>query len=141
MEDDMSVTIEIPVGSYASLAAMLPPAHTVNVTVEDIGSDIGDQVAVDRLPLRSFSYDPDRHELDVTAGGRDRRDPPVSHRVTGPTGIWVEIHDGMVHSLAVESAGHRAIVTFHSRTALGRTRGAGAPIVHASESSPVELFG
>jgi hypothetical protein len=139
----MSVTIEIPIESYTSLATMLPAPHTVDVTVEDVGTDIGDQVTVDHLPLHAVFYDLDRHELDVRARGEDRRDPPVSHRVTGPTGVWLEIRDGIVHSLAVESAGHRAIVTFHPRTALGSTQGAGAPIVQARNagSSPVELLG
>jgi hypothetical protein len=127
----MSATIEIPTDSYPRLEAMLPAPHSIDVTIEDVAVDSGDQIPADHLPFRSVTYDSDRHELVITASGRDPHDPQVVHRVVAPTGVWLEIRDGVVHSLAVDSSRSRTILTFHPRKALGSNHSPDAPLMDA----------
>jgi hypothetical protein len=138
----MSTTIEIPTDSYPKLEAMLPARHTIDVTIEDVAVDTGDQITADHVPFRSVTYDSDRHELVITASGRDRNDPHVAHSVVAPTGVWLEIRDGVVHSLAVDSSRGRTILTFHPRRALGQNHGPDAPLMDASAiGSNPDAFG
>lgn len=136
-------TLEIHHAKYTTLPALLPAPHTIDVTVEDIAADTGDQITADHLPFHAISYDENRHELDLTVKSRSRGEPQRSHRIVAPTGMWLEIRDGVVHSLAVESDGHRTIMTFHPRPALAANHDPKAELRRARDVEPghVDFFG
>jgi hypothetical protein len=74
----MSTTTKLPIESIGELAARLPQAGTVDVTIEVIGDAIGDQIQVERLPWHALIYD-DRDKGPGTVGWCAGKEP--GHRV------------------------------------------------------------
>lgn len=116
----MSVTSEVAIDSLEELAARLPAPGTVDVTIEVIGEEIGDQIEVQKLPWHALVYDNSRRIVELSVGGRGHSVPVVlRHEIHDPKEVWVEEDGGSVRSISVEREdGPRTIVRFHERRAL-----------------------
>ena len=108
----------------------LPDPGTVDVTVEVIGAELGDQLQAERLPWHGVIYDSGNDILEVSLGRRDRvASGQLRHAVHAPTVLWLEERDGVANALCIESAGGpQTIVRFHRRYALGNNPGPDAPL-------------
>jgi hypothetical protein len=61
------------------------------VTIEVMSEELGDQLAVERLPLQAIGYDPKDNVLEVAVGGRGVRHPVLSrHFISSPQTISIE---------------------------------------------------
>ncbi|MGA7270905.1 MAG: DUF5335 family protein [Acidimicrobiia bacterium] len=123
----MSNTRQVPRDSFSSLDRLLPQPNTVDVTMEIVGDEVGDQLEADRVPWHGLIYDPTNDVIEVSAGERDDQDRvSLRHEIHQPDKVWLEEVDGAVKSLSIESgAGPRTILRFHRRSAIGG-KGAGA---------------
>lgn len=113
-------TRQIPTEALSRLGDHLPATHTIDVTMEVIGDDVGDQLEADHLPWHSLVYDSDNDVIEVSVGGH-AEDHPVTlrHAIHHPTKVWMEERDGFVRSLSIEAAsGPKTIIRFHPRAAL-----------------------
>jgi hypothetical protein len=116
----MSVTTELPFGYIADFAARLPQSGSVDVTIEVLGEDIGDQIQVQRLPWHALTYDNSSGVLELSVGSRIRNVPVVfRHEIHHPQRLWVEEDGGSIKAISIEQAGGvQTIVRFHERQAL-----------------------
>lgn len=113
-------TRQIPTEALAGLSDQLPRTHTIDVTMEVIGDEIGDQVEADHLPWHSLVYDSDNDVVEVSVGGH-AEDHPVTlrHAIHNPTKVWVEEREGTIRSLSIEAAtGPKTIIRFHPRATI-----------------------
>lgn len=115
----MVETTEVPLASIDEFAHRLPEPGSVDVTIEVMGMDVGDQVEAQRLPWHRLIHD--RGTLEISVGGRDHSVPVVlRHEIHDPTSVWAEEEAGSVRSFSVEDReGLKTIVRFHQRPALG----------------------
>ncbi|HUG31691.1 MAG TPA: DUF5335 family protein [Acidimicrobiia bacterium] len=118
----MSTTTQLPIESIGEFAVRLPEPGTVDVTIEVIGEDIGDQIQVERLPWHALIYDEAEKVLELSVGARGRNLEAVfRHEIHEPVKFWVEDEAGAVKSLSIEHEdgtqtivhflGHRALTT------------------------------
>jgi hypothetical protein len=116
----MSVTTEIPISDLAALADRLPPPGTVDVTIEVIGEDVGDQVEVQKLPWHRLVYDSAGDILELSVGGRGHGVPVVlRHEIQHPSRVWVEEDGPSVESISIDrEGGPKTLVRFFERKAL-----------------------
>lgn len=116
----MSITTEIALDSIDGLVSRLPASGTVDVTIEVVGDDVGDQVEVQRLPWHTLIYDQASKVLELSIGARGESLPVrFRHEIHEPTRIWVEEDAGSVRALSIECQdGPQTIVRFHERHAL-----------------------
>lgn len=116
----MSVTTEIPISDLATLTDRLPAPGVVDVTIEVIGDEVGDQVEVQKLPWHRLVYDSASDVLELSVGGRGHGVPVVlRHEIHHPTRVWVEERGSAIDSLAVDSQdGPKTLVRFFERKAL-----------------------
>lgn len=115
----MTFTTEVPLDSLSRLASRLPDPETVDVTIEVVGEDIGDQIEARRLPWNGLTFDPERDVIELSVGGREAVPVILRHRVEGPSKVWVEEVDGSVRAVSIEAGdGPQTIVRFHERKAL-----------------------
>lgn len=117
----MSTTTELSFGSIEDFTTRLPSPGSVDVTIEVLGADIGDQVQVQRLPWHTLIYDTSSEVLELSVGSRGRSVPVVfRHEIHHPERLWVEEEGGSIKVISIEHAdGTQTIVTFHERQALG----------------------
>jgi hypothetical protein len=106
--------------SIGDLADRLPPPGTVDVTIEVVGIDLGDQVEAQKLPWHALIYDVSSRTIEISVGGRDHTVPVVlRHEIHNPARVWVEDDFGSVRAISVEAGdGVQTIVRFHVRPAL-----------------------
>lgn len=116
----MSVTTDLPLDSLEGLASRLPAPGTVDVTIEVIGEDVGDQIQVQRLPWNALVYDETSGVLELSVGSRGRSVPIVfRHEIHDPQQVWVEEEGGSIEAISIEQrSGIRTIVKFFERQAL-----------------------
>lgn len=116
----MSTTSEIDLDSIEALAARLPAPGTVDVTIEVMGEDIGDQVQVQRLPWHTLIYDDSSRVLELSIGARGESIPVrFRHEIHHPSRVWLEEEAGTVKAISIECEnGPQTIVKFHERPAL-----------------------
>lgn len=119
-------TRQVPKGSLSGLDRLLPQPNTVDVTMEIVGDEVGDQLEADRVPWHGLIYDPTNDVIEVSTGERDHRDQvSLRHEIHQPDRVWLEEVDGTVKSLSIESGtGPRTILRFHHRSAIGGKGGA-----------------
>lgn len=68
-----------------------PSLDGMLVTVEVVGDQLGDQLDINRRPLRAISYDPDDKILEVSVGARDIRYPVLlRYFISNPETISVD---------------------------------------------------
>ncbi len=113
-------TREIPRESLIGLDRLLPQPNTVDVTMEIVGDDVGDQLEADRVPWHGLIYDPTNDVIEVSAGERDDQGQvSLRHEIHKPSKVWLEEVDGSVESVSIESSvGPRTILRFDSRSAI-----------------------
>ena len=85
------------------------------VTLEVLGSDIGDQEEADRLPLVGISADVKAHEnrIEIIVGGRP--DADVTRFINTPKRVWVK-ESGILGDEAIEvesEDGIKTLLNFH----------------------------
>ncbi len=116
----MLATTELTLDSIGDFASRLPSPGTMDVTIEVVGDDVGDQIQVQKLPWHALIYDASSHVLEVSVGSRGRSVPVVfRHEIHNPTKVWVEEDDGSVEAISIEDAeGTQTIVKFYERPAL-----------------------
>ncbi|HEX6220223.1 MAG TPA: DUF5335 family protein [Acidimicrobiia bacterium] len=116
----MSTTTEVPLGSIDDFAARLPAPGSVDVTIEVLGEDIGDQIQVQRLPWHAMVYDSSAGVLELSVGSRGRSVPVVfRHEIHDPKRLWAEEVGGAVKVISIEQAdGVQTMVRFYERHAL-----------------------
>jgi hypothetical protein len=116
----MTKTTEIPISSIQSLAPRLPPPGTVDVTIEVVDEELGDQIQVQRLPWHALIYDESAGVLELSVGARGRSVPVVfRHEIHDPSKIWVEEDDYLIGAMPIEQEdGVRTIVRFYRRPAI-----------------------
>ncbi|HSM45361.1 MAG TPA: DUF5335 family protein [Acidimicrobiia bacterium] len=116
----MSTTTQLPIESMGEFAARLPQAGTVDVTIELIGDDIGDQIQVERLPWHALIYDDREKILELSVGARGRsREIVFRHEIHEPVTVWFEEDAGTVRSMSIEHAdGTHTIVRFLEHRAI-----------------------
>lgn len=101
------------------MASRLPDPETVDVTIEVVGEDVGDQIEAQRLPWNGLTYDADKDVVELSVGGREAVPVVLRHQVEDPSKVWVEEVDGIVRALSIQAAdGPQTIVRFHDRKAL-----------------------
>jgi hypothetical protein len=99
----MSTTTKLPIESIGELAARLPQAGTVDVTIEVIGDAIGDQIQVERLPWHALIYDDRTKVLELSVGARGKnRDIVFRHEIHEPVTVWFEEEAGTIRSMSIE---------------------------------------
>ena len=109
------VTREIPQDEWKSFLDTFTEQHEGwIVTLELLGSDLGDQEQSTRLPLVGIGADVkgrERH-IDIIVGGRP--DANLTHIIGAPRRVWITEHDDRRHdALEVESEdGTRTLVSF-----------------------------
>lgn len=113
-------TREVPRESLTGLDRLLPQPNTVDVTMEIVGDDVGDQLEADRVPWHGLIYDPTNDVIEVSAGERDDAGRvSLRHEIHEPNKVWLEEVDGAVESLSIEpNVGPRTILRFHNRSAI-----------------------
>ncbi|CAN5840896.1 hypothetical protein BH23ACT4_BH23ACT4_09510 [soil metagenome] len=116
----MSTTTELPIESIEVLAARLPAPGTVDVSIEVVGEEIGDQIQVQRLPWHALIYDEAARILELSVGARGRDLPVVfRHEIHRPVEVWFKEDAGIITALSIEpEEGPRTLVRFHERPAL-----------------------
>lgn len=116
----MSTTTEMSLASIEDLGGRLPASGTVDVTIEIVGEEIGDQIQVQRLPFHALVYDESAAVLEISVGARGQSVPVVfRHEIHNPLRLWVEEEVGSVASIAIDQdEGPRTIVQFFERPAL-----------------------
>lgn len=116
----MSVTTEVDSRALGDLAERLPAPGTVDVTIEVVGEDLGDQVEVQSLPWHALVYDEVGDVIELSVGGRGGRLPVVlRHQIHHPSSVWIEEEGGSVRAISIEQRGEpTTIVSFHERPAL-----------------------
>lgn len=116
----MSTTTEVPLAAIEELASRLPAPGTVDVTIEIVGEEIGDQIQVQRLPWHAIVYDANADVLELSVGARGRGVPVVfRHEIHNPLRLWIEEDGVAVTSISIEQAeGPQTIVRFFERLAL-----------------------
>lgn len=114
----MPTTTEVPLTALDGLARRLPAPGIVDVTIEVVGADVGDQIEAQRLPWHALIQD--RGTLEISVGGRGRAVPVVlRHEIHDARSVWVEEESGSIVALAIEDGdGVRTIVRFHPHPAL-----------------------
>jgi hypothetical protein len=83
------------------------------VTIEVMSEQLGDQIDVERLPLRAIGYDHNDNMLEVAVGGRGTRYPVVlRHFISRPQTISVEQSGRAVPSaiLVTDAGGDRTLI-------------------------------
>lgn len=115
----MAETIHVPLVAVDEFARRLPEPGSVDVTIEVMGMEVGDQVEAQRLPWHRLIHD--RSTLEISVGGRDRSVPVVlRHEIKDPASLWAEEEAGLVRSFSIEDReGVQTVVRFHDRPALG----------------------
>lgn len=116
----MSVTTtEVPLEALDELTRRLPPPGSVDVTIEVLGAEIGDQLEAQRLPWHALIFD--RSTIEISVGGRDRSVPVVlRHEIRDPEAVWVEEGPGKIEAISIDDrSGVKTIVRFHDRQMLG----------------------
>jgi hypothetical protein len=110
----------LAIGSIDEFARRLPAPGSVDVSIEILSDDIGDQIQVQRLPWNALVYDSAASVLELSVGGHDRSLPVVfRHEIHDPTRVWVEEDGGSVKTMSIEQAdGVQTIVRFFKRQAL-----------------------
>jgi hypothetical protein len=116
----MEKTTALDYRTDAGLAQALPRPGTVDVTIEILGVEIGDQIEASRLPWNSAIYDARNDVIELSVGGHDRRIPvALRHVVNHPKEVWLEEVDGLPRALLIVGADDsQTIVRFHERAAL-----------------------
>lgn len=116
----MSTTTEVAIASLDEVAKRLPAPGTVDVTIEVLGEDIGDQVEVQRLPWHTLIYDGSSNVVELSIGARGESVPVrFRHEIHNPSRVWLEEEAGSVRAISIECEdGPQTIVTFHERRAL-----------------------
>ena len=116
----MSPTTRVAAQALGDLSERLPAPGTVDVTIEVVGEDVGDQVEVQRLPWHALVYDESGDVIELSVGGRGGRVPVVlRHEIHEPTATWVEEEAGAIHAISIDRKdGPKTIVRFHERKAL-----------------------
>jgi hypothetical protein len=123
-------TNEIPLEALVAVSGLLPSADTIDVTIERIGVDVGDQLHVDRRPWLGLIYDPAAHAIEISVGAQGGAAFVSRHMVHRPERVWVESRDGTVDSVNIEVAdGPDTMLRFHRRPALDVEKGS-APLHH-----------
>jgi hypothetical protein len=115
----MTVTTEIQLEALDELADRLPEPGSVDVTIEVMGADIGDQMAAQKLPWHALIVD--RSTIEISVGGRDHSVPVVlRHEIHEPRSVWVEEVAGAIVVISIEDReGVKTLVRFHERQKLG----------------------
>lgn len=115
----MVLTTEVPRDALGEFAGRLPLSGTVEVTIELVGAEIGDQMAAQKLPWHALIWDGSTVEISV--GGRDHSVPVVlRHEIHDPKSIWAEQEGSSIRALSIEDRdGVKTIVRFHERPAIG----------------------
>ncbi len=118
-ERTVAVTTEIQLDALGELARRLPEPGSVDVTIEVLGAEIGDQVAAQKLPWHALIVD--RSTIEISVGGRDHSVPVVlRHEIHDPTSVWVEEEAGSIVAISIEDRmGVKTIVRFHEHPKLG----------------------
>jgi len=91
------------------------------VTMEVMSEQLGDQLDVERLPLRAISYDPKDNLLEVSVGGRGLRYPVLlRHFIASPQTISVEESDPRSPTaiLVADASGARTLIRLFEPVAL-----------------------
>jgi len=116
----MSPTIELPVAAIEELARRLPAPGAVDVTIEILGEDIGDQIQVQRLPWHALVYDSAANVLELSVGSRGRSLSVVfRHEIHDPMKVWIEEVGVSVKAISIEQAdGVQTVVRFYHRQML-----------------------
>lgn len=116
----MTATSEVSLTSLDTLASRLPAPGAVDVTIEIVGEEIGDQIQVRRLPWHALVYDSSGDVLELSVGARGQSVPVVfRHEIHNPLRVWVEDDGGSVTAISIEQAGGlQTIVRFFERSAL-----------------------
>lgn len=116
----MSTTTQVPIEAIGEFAVRLPQAGTVDVTIEVIGDEIGDQIEVERLPWHALIYDDKERVLELSVGARgDNREIVFRHEIHEPVAVWFEEDAGTVKSMSIEQAdGTQTIVRFLEHRAI-----------------------
>lgn len=123
-------TSEIPLAALVAMSDLLPSADTIDVTIERIGVDVGDQLQVDRRPWLGLVYDPSAHSIEISVGAQSEGAFVSRHVVHRPARVWVESRDGAVDTVNIEVAGGPdTMLRFHRRPALEVEKGS-APLHH-----------
>lgn len=123
-------TNEVPLEALVAVSGLLPSADTIDVTIERIGVDVGDQLQVDRRPWLGLTYDPATHSIEISIGASSGGAFVSRHVVHRPERVWVESRDGAVNSVNIEVAdGPDTMLRFHRRRALDVEKGS-APLHH-----------
>lgn len=81
------------------------------VRIEVVGRPLGDQEMADLRPFHGIDYDAkgsERDTITLTVGGEDGE---LSHRVVGPTRLYLGQQDGVIEWLAIEETGEAGDVT------------------------------
>lgn len=125
----MPTTTAVPLAAIDAFVPRLPAPGTADVTIEVLGSDIGDQVEVRRMPWHGLIHDPVSRVIEVSVGARDRSmSVALRHEIHEPSQLWVEEDDGSVVAMSIEHGdGLTTIVTFHRHAAIEPDDGNGAP--------------
>lgn len=112
-------TTQVPLDALDQLSRRLPEPGSVDVTIEVLGLDIGDQVEVQRLPWHALVHD--RSTIEISVGGRDHSAPvALRHEIRDPDSVWVEEERGTIAAISIDDLGGlKTIVRFHERRSLG----------------------
>jgi len=97
-------------------------APRLDVTIELLGAELGDQIEATSLPLGELAYDAREDVLEIALGGRDRRLPVVlRHRIDAPRAIQaLGRGDGLPSAIAIDAAdGTRTLLRLVERPELG----------------------
>lgn len=90
--------------SYFDWFARHFPAMRAEVEIEDV--DLGDQLASEPMVIDGLSYDPQNHEVVVTA-----TDVPFEHHIVDPREIYVLEESGLPSAIEiVDAKGGKQIV-------------------------------
>lgn len=112
-------TTEVPLEGLDELTRRLPAPGSVDVTIEVLGAEIGDQLEAQRLPWHALISD--RSTIEISVGGRDHSVPVVlRHVIRDPEAVWVEEGAGRIEAISIDDpSGVKTIVRFHERPMLG----------------------
>jgi len=108
-------TVEIPRDQWSQALDEFSKEHRGwLVTIEVVGSDVGDQVALTDLPLVGVSADVKDGENRIAIMAGDEPEAHATHFVESPQRIWIEKSDDPRHdAIAVEDRErHKVIVRF-----------------------------
>jgi hypothetical protein len=116
----MSVTTEVPLSLLGEFAKRLPEPGAVDVTIEVLGAELGDQLLAQRLPWHALIHDETNQVVEVSVGGRDHKDSvALRHEVHHPSRVFTEEDAGSVRAISIEAEdGVRTIIRFHERPSL-----------------------